>query len=114
MRRIDLLKTLLDNVAQAARKQRTAIHKIKGRTRRKTLPYVIGQLALLYAEATGKKVTHTKYREGIYESEPQSPAGRFMEAFFKAVDPALPPSAVSNELAKLSRRRSTTHSRKKK
>ena len=79
----------------------------RGPEPRKTLPAIIGFLAEVYERETGDPVTHNPY-EGVgdYKGVPQSRAGRFMAAFFKAVavHPKLPATSIATELARFVKR----------
>ena len=74
--------------------------KRRGPGSRKTLPIVIRWLASIYEETTGLKFTHTPYYRCEYTSVPQSQAGRFVITFLRMVDPNLPPTAITTEMAR--------------
>lgn len=71
----------------------------RGPDRRKTLPAIVDVLADIYEDETGKPVTHTPFKKTEYVAGPQSPAGLFIAAFIKCIEPKLPQSAVSSTLA---------------
>ena len=69
------------------------------------LSLTIQRLADFYEKTTGKRPTHSAAKNSEYKGTPQSPAGRFMEAFFKVVDSAVPSTSVGRELNALIRHR---------
>ena len=74
--------------------------KRRGPASRKTLPIIIAWLASIYEETAGVKFTHTPYEKTKYKGTPQSHAGQFVTAFLKMVDPKLPETAITTEMAR--------------
>jgi hypothetical protein len=72
----------------------------RGPASRKTLPIIIGWLALIYEETTELNFTHTPYEKTRYRGTPQSRAGQFVTEFLKMVDPKLRETAIATEIAR--------------
>jgi len=59
-----------------------------GPERFESLQWLVWELCELYRRETGQPVTNSAISEGKYKSRPQSPAGRFVLAAVKALQPA--------------------------
>lgn len=102
-------------LAAAAATVQGAIRVTKGPSRRRSLYLLVAQLGHLYEEATGQPVTHTRADDPAYPGAPASPAGRFITAAVRAIDPRVTPTQIASAMrqgvwtgrARSSRRSST-------
>lgn len=104
-RQIQALRDRLAHFNRSAAAMLKRQRRQKGPEPKKTLPAIVDMLADVYESETGNPPTHTPFDKTEYKSVPQSPAGRFIAAFLKIVDPSLPPSTVSSALAQVVKQR---------
>jgi hypothetical protein len=96
---IDVLADQLDDFHDAAGQALSVGKKSTGRRVPIGLNRTVTELASLYERATGKRFSHNPKRRTDYLGTPQSPAGRFIVAFFKIVDPAVSPTPLAIAMA---------------
>ncbi len=65
----------------------------------------VEKLANLYEEFTGDRFSHSPRLRTDYDGTPQSPAGHFIVAFFRIVDPGIPSTSLSTAMASIVRSR---------
>jgi len=65
-----------------------SLERRKGAERSESLRWLVWQLCELYKRETGKPVTNSAMSKDQYQSEPQSPAGRFVLAAVVALQPS--------------------------
>jgi hypothetical protein len=65
------------------------------------LQRTVARLATLYEKLTNKPFSHNPKQRTKYDGQPHSPAGRFITAFFKMVDPSLPATRISTAMASI-------------
>jgi hypothetical protein len=91
----------LEHFAHAA-KQALEIGKQKSGPRIQThVQRTVMELAGLYEEFTGRRFSHNPKLLTTYDGRPHSRAGRFIEAFFKIVDPGIRASSLSTAMASI-------------
>lgn len=64
------------------------------------LKFIIERLLDIYYETTNEIPTHNDRKNNHYKGDPQTPAGKFILAFFKHVDKNLQPREISSVLSK--------------
>jgi hypothetical protein len=106
----DPLADLTDRVEHFgyAAKQALQVGKKKSGPRGRTdVHRIVAQLAHLYEATTGRPVSHNPKQKTEYFGSPESPAGRFIVAFFNIVDPNVSPTLLSTAMGYLVRFRKT-------
>lgn len=89
----------LETIADAAeRTLRRGKHKT-GPRRNPAIDRVMPQLSALYERYTGQTFTHNPKQKTEYLGRPQSAAGRFVIAFFRAVDLSISETAICTAMA---------------
>jgi hypothetical protein len=63
--------------------------------------FLVQLLSELYTELTGEPASHNPYDKTEYKGTPQSIAGRFILAAFKAIDSTIRPTAVNTAIGAL-------------
>ena len=74
----------------------------------KSLPLLVGLLAELYEEVTGKRFTHTPYEKCEYRGIPLSAAGDFVRTFVKTIDSSASNTQISTAMARVIKGRGAT------
>jgi hypothetical protein len=64
----------------------------------------VTELAQIYRQMTGRAITHNPKRQTEYTGRPESTGGRFVVAFFAAVDPSIAKTKISQALAAIVRK----------
>ena len=97
----DRLEIVADGAARTLKrgKERT------GPRRTPAIDRIMPDLKRLYEQHTGKIFSHNPKRKTEYLGQPQSPAGRFVAAFFQAVDPSITQTAICTAMARVVRAR---------
>lgn len=101
----------LEVFSQAMRLAHRNVSRQTGPDANRDLPLAVGMLVEVYEGTTGMRATQHATQDGIYDGTPRSPAGRFLLAFFRSVDPRKPSegapsdSAISTALGEVASRK---------
>jgi hypothetical protein len=97
----DPLQDLVDTLEDLAHAALPILRRGKQQTgprRDPSLDRIFDSLARLYERYSGELATHNPYQKTEYVGDPQTNAGRFLVAFFKAVDPSVRKTQISTAL----------------
>jgi hypothetical protein len=97
----DRLEIVADGAARTLKRGK----KRTGPRRNPAIDRIMPDLKRLYEQHTGKVFSHNPKRKTEYVGQPQSPAGRFVAAFFQAVDPSVTQTAICTAMARVVRAR---------
>jgi hypothetical protein len=95
---IDSVTAQLEDLCHAAAKAYETGKKRTGPRREIPVHRIVESLASLYEAATRKPFSHNPNQKTKYVGTPQSTAGRFLIAFFEAVDPAVRQTSISTAM----------------
>ena len=96
----------LEDFARAAEQALRAGKRNSGPRIQTHVQRAIVKLANLYEEFTGDRFSHNPRLLAEYDGTPHSPAGDFIVAFFKIIDPKIPSTSLSTTMASIVRIRS--------
>ena len=97
----DRLEIVADGAARTLKRGKER----PGPRRNPAIDRIMPDLKRLYEQHTGKIFSHNPKRKTEYLGQPQSPAGRFVAAFFQAVDPSITQTAICTAMASVVRAR---------
>jgi hypothetical protein len=110
---VDFLPDLserLEIVADGAARTLELDKKRTGPRRNPAIDRIMPDLKCLYEQCTGKLFSHNPNLKTRYLGQPQSAAGRYVAAFFQAVDPSITQTAICTAMARVVRARRSTPS----
>lgn len=95
----------LEIVADGAARALELGKKRAGPRRNPAIDRIMPDLKRLYEQYTGKLFSHNPKLKTQYLGQPQSAAGRYVAAFFQAVDPSITQTAICTAMARVVRAR---------
>jgi hypothetical protein len=95
----------LEIVADGAARTLELGKKRTGPRRNPAIDRIMPDLKRLYEQYTGKLFSHNPKLKTRYLGQPQSAAGRYVAAFFQAVDPSITQTAICTAMARVVRAR---------
>lgn len=96
---ITILANRLENIDIAAEQILSASRRKTGPRSLTWVARTVAELANFYEQRSGKRLSHNPKLKTRYVGLPQSPAGKFIVAFFKIIDPGVTPQSISTAMA---------------